>query len=126
MGPEVTSVNQPCPVLSGFDRLSLAKTWLLGDRSTPEPTLYAHEIRALLLEYTGKGRAAETLIAMGQAGELPAYEDRSRRTRTGGHPTVFRWSEVMPILVGRGRNQGSNPTKIVPITPAPRAPRRRS
>jgi len=125
MEPVSTSVNQSQQVSTSFDRLALAKNWLSGDRSTPEPTLYAHEIRALLVEHTGKGRAVETLIAMGQSGEIPAYEDRSRRTRNGGHPTVFRWSEVMPILVGRARSQGAGSTKIVPITPV-RTPARRA
>ncbi len=116
-----SNVNPSHPFLTGLDRLSLAKSWASGDRTTPEPTLYAHEIRALLVELTGKGRAAETLIAMGQAGEIPAYEDQSRRTRTGRYPTVFRWSEVMPVLVGQARGQGASLTKIVRIVPARRA-----
>ena len=121
MGSVSSNVNESRPVLSGLDRLSLAKSWVAGDRTTPEPTLYAHEIRALLVEYTGKGRAAETLIAMGQAGDIPAYEDRTRKTRTGVHPTVFRWSEVMPILIGQARGQTASLTKIVRIVPARRA-----
>ena len=119
MEPSTKEVNRSRQVSTSFDRLEIARRWQAGDHSIPEPYLYAHEIRTLLLETTGKGRAEETLLTMGQAGDIPAYQDLSRKTRNGSHPTVFRWSEVMPILAGHGRNQGSL-SKIVPIVPKKR------
>lgn len=120
-----TDPSQYGPILPEFNqnrgslRLNLALTWAQGDRSTPEPLLSAREVRDLLRGLTGRGKSEETLLAMGQAGEIPAYEDRRRRCRNGSHPTVFRWSEVGPLLVAQGRHSGP-PGKVVRIVPAKR------
>ena len=116
MCPSSTGVNRDT---TSFDRLTIAKQWQGGDRSIPEPYLFAREIRALLLETTGKGRSEETLLRMAESGDIPAYQDRSRKTRSGRHPVVYLWSEVFPALVGHSRTQGAA-TRIVRIVPTKR------
>jgi hypothetical protein len=115
MSQEPNTVN---PKLSGFnkvDRILSAQNYVAGDQTQSEPYLSAAEIRILLREARGRGMSIESLLAMAELGEIPAYRDTSRKTRWPGvHPIVFLWSEVRPVLLGRGRGTG----RIVRIEPA--------
>jgi hypothetical protein len=87
-----------------------------GDRSTPEPYLSAALIRLLLVEESGRGRSIESLLAMAEMGDLPAYRDTSRKTKPGTPPIVFRWSEVRALLLSGVRPGGTGViVRIVPV-----------
>ncbi len=116
MSQSVPVVNGKSSVLIGSDRILLARNWVPGDETRQEPYLSAAEVRLLVLEARGRGIAIETLLSMAERGEVPAYRDTSRKTRWGAHPILFRWSEVRPVLVGRGRCH-SQSSKIVRIVP---------
>ena len=118
MDQNVSKVNKPSkkmPGLSGLNRMELARAWVEGNKSTPEPYLSAALIRLLLIKENGRGKAAEMLTAMAETGALPAYRDTSRKTKQGANPIVFRWSEVRALLLSGVR--GGAPGAIVRIVP---------
>ena len=113
MDQKRTKVNKNKPGISSFNRISMARAWMNGDRSMPEPFLSAELIRLLLIEESGRGRGIESLLAMAETGALPAYRDTSRKTKQGANPILFRWSEVRALLLGGVRTGGTS--IIVPI-----------
>ncbi len=108
-------VNSFSVEVIGFDVLSKAKAWVGGDRSFDEPYISALQVVQLLKEDRGRGMDVRKLIALAELGEVPGYKDTSRGTRWGGHPTVFKWSEVRASLLGRTHGPASKIVRIAPL-----------
>lgn len=113
MSQEPEPVKGISPKVMGVDVLSRARAWVGGDRSFEEPFLSATQIVHLLKEDRGRGMDVRKLLSLAELGEITAYRDTSRGTRWGGHPTVFRWSEVRPVLLGRGHGIPSRIVRII-------------
>lgn len=117
MESKLEPVNRFSSEVVSFDVLSKAKAWLAGDRSYEEPFISAHQVVHLLKEDRGRGMDVRKLIALAELGEIPGYRDTSRGTRWGGHPTVFKWSEVRASLMGGAHGPTSKIVRIAPLPP---------